>query len=97
MSDVKMKDIAAAVGVSVVSVSNALAGRKGVSDDVRLRVEKAAKELGYDPKKNDRYSQGTVIGVLAPEKYITVGQSFYWALYQRMRRRSPRVLPCWRY
>ena len=84
MSDVKMKDIAAAVGVSVVSVSNALAGRKGVSDDVRLRVEKAAKELGYDPKKNDRYSQGTVIGVLAPEKYITVGQSFYWALYQRV-------------
>ena len=53
MSDVKMKDIAAAVGVSVVSVSNALAGRKGVSDDVRLRVEKAAKELGYDFKKND--------------------------------------------
>ena len=84
MSDVKMKDIAAAVGVSVVSVSNALAGRKGVSDDVRLRVEKAAKELGYDFKKNDRYSQGTVIGVLAPEKYITVGQSFYWALYQRV-------------
>ena len=79
-----MKDIAAAVGVSVVSVSNALAGRKGVSDDVRFRVEKAARELGYDMKKNDRSSQGMVIGVLAPEKYITVGQSFYWALYQRV-------------
>ena len=84
MSDVKMKDIAAAVGVSVVSVSNALAGRKGVSDDVRFRVEKAARELGYDMKKNERSSQGMVIGVLAPEKYITVGQSFYWALYQRV-------------
>ncbi|HJD46870.1 MAG TPA: substrate-binding domain-containing protein [Candidatus Mediterraneibacter norfolkensis] len=84
MSEVKMKDIAAAVGVSVVSVSNALAGRKGVSDDVRLRVEKAARELGYDLKKNDRHSQGMVFGVLAPEKYITVGQSFYWALYQRV-------------
>ena len=84
MSDVKMKDIAAAVGVSVVSVSNALAGRKGVSDDVRFRVEKAAREMGYDIKKSDRNSQGMVIGVLAPEKYITVGQSFYWALYQRV-------------
>ena len=84
MSDVKMKDIAASVGVSVVSVSNALAGRKGVSDDVRFRVEKAARELGYDMKKNDRSSQGMVIGVLTPEKYITVGQSFYWALYQRV-------------
>lgn len=84
MSDVKMKDIAAAVGVSVVTVSNALAGRKGVSDDVRVRVEQTARELGYDLKKNERYSQGMVIGVLAPEKYITVGQSFYWALYQRV-------------
>lgn len=84
MSDVKMKDIAASVGVSVVSVSNALAGRKGVSDNVRFRVEKAARELGYDMKKNDRSSQGMVIGVLTPEKYITVGQSFYWALYQRV-------------
>lgn len=84
MADVKMKDIAAAVGVSVVTVSNALAGRKGVSEDVRLRVEKAARELGYDIKKNDRQSQGTVIGVIAPEKYITVGNSFYWALYQNV-------------
>ena len=84
MSDVTMKDIAAAVGVSVVSVSNALAGRKGVSDDVRFRVEKAARELGYDMKKNEPNFQGMVIGVLVPEKYITVGQSFYWALYQRV-------------
>ena len=84
MSDVTMKDIAAAVGVSVVSVSNALAGRKGVSDDVRFRVEKAARELGYGMKKNEPNFQGMVIGVLVPEKYITVGQSFYWALYQRV-------------
>lgn len=84
MSDVKMKDIAAAVGVSVVTVSNALAGRKGVSDDVRFKVEKAAREMGYDVKKNDRQPQGTVIGVIAPEKYITVGNSFYWTLYQNV-------------
>ena len=79
-----MKDIAAAVGVSVVTVSNALAGRKGVSDDVRFKVEKAAREMGYDVKKNDRQPQGTVIGVIAPEKYITVGNSFYWTLYQNV-------------
>lgn len=84
MTEVKMKDIAAAVGVSVVTVSNALAGKKGVSEEVRLKVEKAAKELGYNAKQNERYTQETVIGVLAPEKYITVGQSFYWALYQRL-------------
>ena len=79
-----MKDIAAAVGVSVVTVSNALAGRKGVSQDVRNRVEKAARELGYNLKKSDRNSRGLVIGVVASEKYITVGNSFYWALYQHV-------------
>ena len=79
-----MKDIAAAVGVSVVTVSNALAGRKGVSQDVRNRVEKAAKELGYNLKKSDRNSKGLVIGVVASEKYITIGNSFYWALYQHV-------------
>ena len=57
MPDVRMKDIAEAVGVSVVTVSNALAGRKGVSEDVRIKVEKAARELGYDLKKNVRQVQ----------------------------------------
>lgn len=84
MADIKMKDIAAAVGVSVVTVSNALADRKGVSQDVRNRVEKAARELGYNLKKSDRNSRGLVIGVVASEKYITVGNSFYWALYQHV-------------
>ena len=84
MADVRMKDIAEAVGVSVVTVSNALAGRKGVSEDVRIKVEKAARELGYDLKKNVRQDQGAVIGVLTSEKYMTVGISFYWALYQRV-------------
>ena len=57
---------------------------KGVSEDVRIKVEKAARELGYDLKKNVRQDQGAVIGVLTSEKYMTVGISFYWALYQRV-------------
>lgn len=84
MAEVKMKDIAAAVGVSVVTVSNALSGKKGVSEDVRQLVEETAREMGYDLKKSEKQSQGTVIGVIASEKYITVGNSFYWALYQRV-------------
>ena len=39
-----MKDIAATVGVSVVTVSNALSGKKGVSEDVRQLVEETARE-----------------------------------------------------
>ena len=91
MSDVTMKDIAGAVGVSVVTVSNALSGRKGVSEDVRYRVEEKARELGYDLRRNERQAQGTVIGVIAPEKYITVGNSFYWTLYQHVAYEAAKV------
>lgn len=48
MGNVKLKDIPEALNVSTVTVSNALAGRKGVSEEVRSQV--VAKELGYDLK-----------------------------------------------
>ena len=51
MGNVKLKDIAEALNVSTVTVSNALAGRKGVSEEVRSQVIEKAKELGYDLKK----------------------------------------------
>ena len=54
MADIKMKDIAAEVGVSVVTVSNALSGKKGVSEDVRKLVEQTAREMGYDNKKHNK-------------------------------------------
>ena len=84
MADIKMKDIAAEVGVSVVTVSNALSGKKGVSEDVRKLVEQTAREMGYDSKKHNKKDQAKVIGVIASEKYITVGNSFYWAMYQNV-------------
>ena len=50
MGNVKLKDIPEALNVSTVTVSNALAGRKGVSEEVRSQVVAKAKELGYDLK-----------------------------------------------
>ena len=47
MSKVRMADIAQRVGVSTVSVHNALSGQKGVSDEVRSRILQAAEEMGY--------------------------------------------------
>ena len=44
MGNVKLKDIAEALDVSTVTVSNALAGRKGVSEEVRSQVVEKAKE-----------------------------------------------------
>ena len=46
MAKVRMQDIANQVGVSAVTVHNALAGRKGVSDEVRERILDKAREIG---------------------------------------------------
>ena len=48
MGNVKLKDIVEALNVSTVTVSNALAGRKGVSEEVRSQVVAKAKELGMN-------------------------------------------------
>ena len=45
---VKLKDIAEELGVSVVTVSNALSGKKGVSDAVRQKILETAQRMGYD-------------------------------------------------
>ena len=81
MGNVKLKDIAEALDVSTVTVSNALAGRKGVSEEVRNQVVEKAKELGYDLKKYTNKSQGVTIGVIVSEKYLELGVSFYWSMY----------------
>lgn len=44
---VKLQDVAEALGVSVVTVSNALSGKPGVSEKLREEVKRKAKELGY--------------------------------------------------
>jgi LacI family transcriptional regulator len=46
---VTLKDIAAAVGVSVTTVSRALAGYSDVAEGTRRRVQAVADELGYHP------------------------------------------------
>ena len=46
---VKMLDIATKLGVSVVTVSNALAGRDGVSEQMRKKICETAEKMGYKP------------------------------------------------
>ncbi len=84
MSEVKMKDIAEAVGVSTVTVSNALSGKKGVSAQMRERIESAAREMGYDFSRYEKKESGARIGVVASEHYLEIGNSFYWSMYQQV-------------
>jgi len=84
MENVKLRDIAEAVGVSTVTVSNALSGKKGVSGQMRDHIESVARQMGYDMSRYETRSQGVMIGVLVSADYFEVGNSFYWALYQQV-------------
>ena len=65
---VKLADIAEQVGVSTVTVSKALSGQKGVSEEMRDKIKKLADELGYrSPSENKKpitvkqYNIGVII------------------------------------
>lgn len=84
MAEIKLKDIAEIVGVSTVTVSNALSGKKGVSQEVRERIESVAREMGYDFSRYEKKETGARIGVVASHHYVEIGNSFYWAMYQQV-------------
>lgn len=86
VKSVKLADIAAEFNVSIVTVSKALSGQKGVSEDLRRRIKEAADEMGYTPihsaQKNK--SKSYTIGVISLESYFTQFASFYWKMYQEV-------------
>lgn len=51
MRKATMRDISHATGLSIFTVSRALNGGEGVSEDSREQVQKAARELGYIPNR----------------------------------------------
>ena len=65
---VKLADIAKEFGVSTVTVSKALSGQKGVSEEMREKIVNLADELGYKQpsaaKKERLYFQAKQSDVL---------------------------------
>lgn len=80
--EVTMKDVAEALGISTVSVSKALAGKKGVSEETRQRIEQKAEEMGYFRAGKKAFSGGTQgnIGVLVADRFFTEC-TFYASMY----------------
>ncbi len=84
---VKMIDIANKLGVSVVTISNALAGRDGVSEQMRKKITETAEEMGYKPsntksgrKKSALPKLGKNVGILTSECFVGNRGTFYWEL-----------------
>lgn len=77
--NVTMRDIAAKLGISVVSVSKAFTGQSGVSDELRQRILRTAETMGYkygsEAKKKKTLSGN--IGIIVAERYMSEN-SFYF-------------------
>ena len=63
------RDVAAASGVSLYTVSRALANSPVVSPETRQRVQAAAADLGYTPPATRGGAAGSTqtIGLIAPD------------------------------
>lgn len=84
MANVTMRDIGKMVGVSAVTVSKALSGKAGVSDEMRRRITALAEELGYvNPNQQPQQARKLDVGILVPERFFS-GQSFYFKFYHQV-------------
>lgn len=85
---VKMEDIAKELGVSIVTVSNALKGKKGVGEGLRTEIMKKAKEMGYQIKASSSdtrtVQKGFQIGIIIAERYVKEYPSFYMEIYKQI-------------
>lgn len=85
MANVTMRDIGNRVGVSAVTVSKALAGKSGVSEEMRQRIIQAAAEMGYvNPNASLAVQERKLdVGILVPDHFFS-GDSFYFTFYRHL-------------
>ena len=70
MKRISQRDIAKILGVNVSTVSRALQGLKGVSPELRQKIERLAEERGYRPNPfavSLRFDTTHTIGVVVPD------------------------------
>ena len=84
---VRMTDIADRLGISVVSVSKALAGKDGVSEEMRQQIITLADQMGYVPlrTKSVEKPEPTTrnIGILVADRFFA-DNAFYTNLYRQL-------------
>lgn len=87
MKKVRLIDIANELGVSAVTVHNALTGNKGVSAALREKICSTAKQMGYDSaqaQQRKEPEQVRKIGTLISERYLAEYTTYYWKIYQEL-------------
>lgn len=94
---VKIKDIAARSGSSIATVSRVINKSGYVSEAVRKRVLRAAKDLDYQPNAGARLirsGRSGIAGILLPSLDVFFFSTLAQALEQELFRREYRALIC---
>lgn len=82
--EVRLENIAKEVGVSIVTVSNALNGKKGVSGELRDKILNTAASMGYQASKMETKKQESyTIVVVVAARYVKQFPSFYMDIYRK--------------
>lgn len=87
--DVTMRDIAKKMNLSAVSVSKAISGREGVSEELRAKILKTADEMGYVYSSLNAGPSGKNISVMVSEKFFSE-DAFYARFFQCLSREFAR-------
>jgi DNA-binding LacI/PurR family transcriptional regulator len=86
-----LKDIASIAGVNKSTVSRALDGSPGVSEEKRNEIRKIADELGYIPDETARMlagKNGKTIGIILPEIDCNYYASVVGAIEKKLKERG---------
>ena len=80
---ITMREIGKQVGVSAVTVSKALAGKPGVGEEMRKKILKAARKMGYvNPIAVQAEERRTLnVGILALDRYFA--RDSYYAMFYK--------------
>ena len=83
---VTMRELGKRLDVSAVTVSKALAGKSGVSEEMRQKIVKLAADLGYvnpNAQQAARQSSGLDVGIIIPAPFFS-NDSFYAMMYKNL-------------
>lgn len=79
---VTMQSIAERIGVTKVTVSKALNGQPGVSDELKMHILEVSKELGYSKKGSQRrLPDAKKLALLVSKRFFLESDNFYSQIY----------------
>lgn len=98
---VSLKDISETLGVSQMTVSRALHGKGGLTEELRLRIVKAAQEMEYMPSRSVREladaGDSKTVGVVVPHFANTIFPEMIESIDSFLSSNGYRILLCCSY